>query len=855
MFNNELWNKPAGGGGGGGTVYSHQIANSCRFSGTLSSLDGTHYMTHVRGTPTNADKCTISAWVKRSSIGTKDQMFTGGGVYGNQDCWFGFKTDNKFYLHQNISVSPVSPQLQSRDVFRDTGAWYHIVLAFDSTQSTAADRNKVYINGVQYTDWVSYTTDATLNRDFVVNTSGNKLFIGSGGASEGNSYYPFSGYIAEYVFIDGTQYEASDFAETVNGVWQPKDPSGLTFGNNGAYLKFESSGNLGNDSSGNNNDFAVTGVAAHDQMGDSPTFSATDGNGGNFLAFNPYIKGSWSELSEGNLLAGKNNNGADATYIPGNICFPTGKWYYEIRIGTHSTYPQLALTDLASNQAPDSYSSGARGYFMALTYTSAGGVTQNSGDLMSNFGTVTLNSTGVASYTTGDIISWYIDADNGKAWFAKNNTIPNSGNPVTGSNPQFAWTGRPPGLTVDVQSIASGKYCTLNAGQDGTFAGEETAQGNADDNGYGNFYYDVPAGFLAVCSGNLPIAAAIDPAQTSDNFPQKLMNPKTYTGNGGTLSVTGVGFQPDFTWNKNRVAADGHRLTDSTRGVTKSLATNTTGAEATDSNGLTAFGIDGFTVGSDGAYNSNGEAMMSWNWRANGGTTSSNTQGDLTSTVQVDPSGGFSIVTYTGTLSGSGTQTVGHGLSKAPSFIITKIVGGAGNWWVWSDFQTSWNYGINLNAATGSVDKSGNGSMSSPNANVFSTNWTDGLNDEQGNIAYCFANIEGYCKVGSYAANATTTNNAYIYTGFRPAFVLVKGIVSGANWTIIDDKRDGYNPIPESLQPPSAGAAYTAAAPFADLLSTGFRIYTVDAVLGDTGYDPYIYLAFAKNPFQFATAR
>jgi len=110
MFNNELWNKPAGGGGGGGTVYSHQIANSCRFSGTLSSLDGTHYMTHVRGTPTNADKCTISAWVKRSSIGTKDQMFTGGGVYGNQDCWFGFKTDNKFYLHQMKLIIILVPE-------------------------------------------------------------------------------------------------------------------------------------------------------------------------------------------------------------------------------------------------------------------------------------------------------------------------------------------------------------------------------------------------------------------------------------------------------------------------------------------------------------------------------------------------------------------------------------------------------------------------------------------------------------------------------------------------------------------------------------------------------------------------
>jgi len=245
------------------SVYSHQIANSCRFIGA-SGNDGTNFMYHTRGTPTNVDKCTISAWVKRSKLGSKNQMFTGAGLYGGDDCYFGFLTANTFRLHQGYQAAApyVFPKLQSRAVFRDPSAWMHIVLALDSTQSTAADRNKVYFNGVQYTDWVTDTTNATLNYDFAVNTSGYKLFVGSAGATEGNSCYPFDGYIAEYVFIDGTQYEASDFGETVNGVWIPKDPSGLTFGDNGAYLKFESCGAFGNDCSGNDNDFTVTGVAA-----------------------------------------------------------------------------------------------------------------------------------------------------------------------------------------------------------------------------------------------------------------------------------------------------------------------------------------------------------------------------------------------------------------------------------------------------------------------------------------------------------------------------------------------------------------------------------------------------------------
>ena len=275
-LSNEQWNAPPA---GGGDFYSHQIANSCRFSGSAND-DGTHFMYHARGTPTNGDICTISAWVKRSKLGGKIQMFTGSGVDGGSYSWYGFNAADEFLSN----YSGDQPRLESNAYFRDPNAWYHIVIANDSTQGTAANRNKVYINGVQYTDWGDFEDYSTQNADLQVNVSGARLFVGSGGASEANSYYPFDGYIAEYVFIDGLQLTPSSFGETKNGAWIPKDPSGLTFGDNGAYLKFENSAALGNDSSGNDNDFTVTGVAAHDQMLDTPTFN--DDNGGNFCTFN-----------------------------------------------------------------------------------------------------------------------------------------------------------------------------------------------------------------------------------------------------------------------------------------------------------------------------------------------------------------------------------------------------------------------------------------------------------------------------------------------------------------------------------------------------------------------------------------
>ena len=837
-------------GGGGGDFYSHQIANSCRFIGA-SGNDGTHYMKQVRGTPTNAKKCTISAWVKRSLLGSKNQMFTGGGIYGSNDSWFGFLTANTFRLHQGYQGSApyVFPKLQSRALFRDPSAWMHIVLAFDSTQSTAADRNKVYFNGVQYTDWVTDTTNATLNYDWVVNTSGYTLFVGSGGASEGNSWYPFDGYIAEYVFIDGTQYAATDFAETVNGVWQPKDPSGLTFGNNGAYLKFESSGNLGNDSSGNNNDFAVTGVAAHDQMGDSPTSSATDGNGGNFMTYNGAYIGANNALAEGNLKS----TGSAAGNNSGTFGMLTGKWYWECRAETVSAYgPTFGIGQSGRGNTDGEYD--------IITWQTQAGQMYGGGGYPVGMGTITVTSTGVTSLSSGDILSFWLDCDNRKLWIGKNGTIPNSGNVATGANPQASWSTTPTSryFTATCQNVGSG-VGVLNAGQNPSFNGAITAGTATDKNGFGLFKYD-PSGtdFIACCAANIPISSQIDPAQTSSDYPQKLFSPLIWTGDGSTSrAITGLGFQPDWLWFKSRSSAFSNRLYDTTRGIAsnggKRLFTNTTGAEVDQTSGqdISAVGTDGFTMGaSSNLYNNDtnsGGLNVGWLWRANGGTTVSNSTGSLSVTQQVDPSGSFSISTYNGD---GGTDTIGHGLSSAPTMVIVKQRNGVNNWAVYAKGAGATKYAyLDTDAAFGTAAMWQNTAPSSSLVYLGDNNEVNAGGRTY--VAYCFADTEGYCKSGSYYGNANT-DGTFVYTGFKPSFMMCKPLVVG-NWRIQDTKRSPFNVADKTLFPNHSNAEQSYYSDNIDILSNGFKMRASDSNYNQA--TTFVYLAMAENPFKYSLAR
>ena len=864
VFQNNLMGAAAAAASAGGAdIYDYQIANSVRMNGSDQYFNRT-----AGSTATNNDKKAISLWYKRAgSIGNTGATYLMSCAQDDLNALYvndGSLADNFGYSTENGGANAQGKFLQ-----RDFSAWYHLVFLYNSTESTGADRVKVYINGVHYT-----TGDTTIWTLYNNGYPGSGVHIGFGKGSNDNnigryqyngSGY-FNGYIADFIMIDGgTVPSISAFGEFHNGVWRPVDPSGLTFGENGCWLKFESSSDLGNDSSGNNNDWTANNFAPHDQMLDTPTFDS-DSNGGNFCTANSVYRGEsttdaqYGVLSEGNLTH-QYSGSADGA-IPCTHKVPaSGKWYWEYRIdgggGTSNYSPAMGIMD--PNEF--TFTSATIGQDGLISYDQA----QNR---------VEKNDSVVGTYSgsrgsDGDVMGIAVDMDNGAFYVSKEGTFQtidggSTGDPTSGASRTGAGATWTPAseytsgmVPMSQPTGGSAPIITMNFGQNGTFNGNETAGGNSDASGYGNFFSAVPSGYKAVCSGNLSAAEEVDPAETDDDYPQELFFMSQYSGNGSGRTITTEN-QPDLMFIRHYSTGQNWYTLDSTRVITdnKYILLNTTALEATlPQANITSVGATSVGISSGTWLNSTGSDYQIWMWRANGGTTSTNTQGDIDSTVQVDPSGCFSIVKYTGGLSSSGVETVGHGLSKAPSLFITKSLEKVGNWWVLSDGQTSWNYGMNLQSNGASTDKSGNGSMSAPTSTVFSTNYTDGLN-ENGNdfIAYCFANCEGYIKSGSYIANGDA-DGTFVYTGFKPAMIIVKGVVSGSGWVLEDNKLSPFNPSAGVLEPNQSDALYTTANPNADLLSNGFKVRTTNAVMGSTSYDPYIYLAFAHNPFQYATAR
>ena len=328
--------------------------------------------------------------------------------------------------------------------------------------------------------------------------------------------------------------------------------------------------------------------------------------------------------------------------------------------------------------------------------------------------------------------------------------------------------------------------------------------------------------------------------------PSDFFNTVLYTGNGTTQSITGAGFQPDWTWIKERSSTSGHEVYDSTRGATKLLSPNTTDAEGTNVNALTSFDSDGFSVGSGGAVNENGQTYVGWNWKADGGTTSSNSDGSITSTVQANTTAGFSIVTYSG--NGS-TGTVGHGLGAVPKLYIVKRRNDAGWSWYTYSVHKGAGYTLYLNSTSaGDVDTTV-WQNTSPTSDVFYVGARDGVNGSGGNmVAYCFADVKGYSKFGSYTGNGNA-NGPFVYTGFRPAWLMIRNTIAGEDWLIWDVKRDAAlafgNPMTGRLKANDVNAEVNGND--IDFLSNGFKIRT-DSTYGNGSGNTIIYMAFAEFP-------
>ncbi|MDA9761372.1 hypothetical protein N9C63_00425 [bacterium] len=333
-------------------------------------------------------------------------------------------------------------------------------------------------------------------------------------------------------------------------------------------------------------------------------------------------------------------------------------------------------------------------------------------------------------------------------------------------------------------------------------------------------------------------------AYTTINKGSDYFNTKLYTGDGtNPRAITGVGFQPDFVWNKPRSAANSHALLDSVRGATKFLSSDVTDAEYTYGHSIQSFDSDGFTCGDNASFNQNGTTYASWNWKADG-TASSNTDGSITSSVSTSTTSGFSIVSYTGTGSAA---TIGHGLSSAPAMIIVKRRSNTGEWIVYSSVLGSGN-GLKLNttgasfAADATVWNSTN-----PTSSVFSIGSAVDLN-ASGNthIAYCFAEKKGFSKFGSYTGNGST-DGAFVYTGFKPAWVVIKRSSAVSDWHALDNKRAGFNGDNDYLKLNQLDTEGTAG-DRVDFLSNGFKLRHATGNLNESG-NTFIYMAFAEHPF------
>jgi hypothetical protein len=673
-------------------------------------------------------------------------------------------------------------------VYRDPSAWTHIVVVWDSTNATSTERVRLYVDGVRATS-LSTASYPAQNTAFSLFAASTVQQIGS--RQNGTVLY-YDGYIAEVNFIDGQALTAASFGQyNSDNIWVPKSYTG-TYGTYGYYLPFTnttSTSTLVADASGNGNNWTPNNISlTAGTTYDSMADSPTDyASAGNYCVFNPLDKGSNLVVASANLNVSIGGTGGN-DIGRSTIALPsTGKWYWEVTVSAVGAGVHI-------------------GFITPSTVLNSGGAI--TGVWYNQDGTKTIDggsSTAYgASYTTGDIIGIAYDSVANSVTYYKNGATQGAITATTTSQSYY------PAIFLQTNS-----NIWFNFGQR-------------------PFSYTVPTGYSTINTYNLT-------APTSSWFT-----------NANTSGITsGTTAYPDFVWIKARSSAQNHSLTDTVRGPTLNLISNTTGAEA----GLsTLFNVNkyGLTLGNDASVNSSSYTDVMWGWQAGQGTLSTNTNGSITSTVSANTTAGFSVVTYTGT---GANATVGHGLGVAPSMIIVKARSIVENWPTWHTGLTSAAYVLTLNTtnAQASVPTVFNSTL--PTSSVFSIGTSTGSGGSGTTyVAYCFASVTGYSAFGSYTGNGST-DGPFTYVGFRPRWLMIKNSSSsGDDWILFDSSRNTYNVTDLNLRPNTSAAESSQSANYLDLLSNGFKIRGTSAGTINAS-QTYIYAAFAETPFNLSRAR
>jgi len=739
---------------------------------------------------------TISFWAKPSLLVPLSYI------------WFLDCAGQDFGFYYNASYTAAIQQsaganyITTSQVFRDPAAWYHFVLAVDTTQATAANRVKLYVNGSQVTAF-SGAAYPPQNTTFAWNQNGQVQYFGRNSA---NASFLYDGYLAEIYSIDGQQLTPSSFGSTnaLTGVWQPARYTG-TYGTNGFYLPFTdnsalttaSNVGLGKDFSGNanywvTNNISITAGVTYDSMTDVPTL--TSATAANFCVLNPA-----APLTQGLTNGNLNMTGTATVYSGGRgtIAIPAGtKIYWECAATAWAGGSSFQI-----GMVPTTYGGGNAG--VNYVGMQGGGNTFNMGSISS-----------IGTFAVNDVMGLAYDQAAGTLAIYKNNTLLGTISSVSTTLSFVPF--------LDCYTTTESGW--INFGQR-------------------PFSYTPPTGFVALNTYNLPTSTIVKG--------NTVMDVNLWAGTGATNVITNTaGFKPDLVWGKTRSNTYEHALFDSVRGVNKQLASSSTAAEVTQTQGLMSFNSNGFTLGtsSDSTVNNagSGQTYVGWQWQAGQGSSSSNTNGTITSTVSVNASAGFSVVTWSGT---GANATIGHGLGVAPQLIINKPRNAVDNWVSWHTALGSTGY-IYLNLTNASTTLAAMWNSTLPTSSVFSVGTNSNINSSaQTMVSYCWTPIAGYSAFGSYTGNGST-DGPFVFTGFRPKFVMIKNAGATGDWTIMDTARDTYNAAITALYPNlqnSEGGGNV------DILSNGFKIHNTTYQNGSG--NTMIYAAWAETPFKNSLAR